>query len=255
MLRVCAQEDCPAAVRADCVKSLKAVDELLPTVVLSVTNGSGADVTNANVFVDGKLLPTSLDGRSVPMNPGPHTFHFEAPDGASADQKVVINDGERARTVAVVLIPKALPPPPAPVAQPAPVAPSPPIAPSPPGAVVVALDQHRAPTGGTGVRTAGWIAGGLGVVGLAVGAVAGGIAAGDKSSAKCSASNLCASGPLSSTWTAASVSTGGFLAGGALVVSGVALVLIAPSGRPETAVRVAPVVGQTGGGLAVGGSW
>jgi hypothetical protein len=120
--------------------------------------------------------------------------------------------------------------------------------------------------GGSPLRTVGWIAGGVGVVGLGIGTAFGIAAISDKSSAHCDASNACQSGPLSSANSAATISTVGFVAGGVLLAGGLALVLFAPKASgPDTtgtapaktreALRITPLVGSRNAGLMVGGSW
>jgi hypothetical protein len=113
-------------------------------------------------------------------------------------------------------------------------------------------DHHAAPNG---LRLAGWISGGLGVLGLGVGAVAGGVAIANKNSANCDG-NLCANGgDIPSVKTAAAVADAAFVAGGVLLAGGVTLVLVGRPRGPDTAVTVTPAVGTTGGGITVGGSW
>jgi hypothetical protein len=123
-LRVCAREGCPTVVQKDCAGWLEAVEKALPTVVLTAKDGAGADLVNVRVFIDGRALVTSLDGKAVPMNPGPHTFHFEALDGTSTDQQVLLPEGAQARSVAVVLGR----PPQTPIVPVAPTAPTPALA-------------------------------------------------------------------------------------------------------------------------------
>lgn len=251
-LRVCAREVCPAVVRSDCAGWLDAVEKVLPTVVLTAKDGAGADLVNVKVSVDGRLLVTSLDGRALPMNPGPHTFHFEAADGTSVYQQVLVPEGAQGRAVAVVLGA----PPAAPVA-PVTAAPALPVGgPMPSTPAVTEADEKTAGSGGGGLRKVGWIVGGVGVVGLGVGAVGGAMAMANKSSANCNSSNVCTNfGSVSSAKTAAYIADAGFIAGGVLLAGGVTLVLVGRPRGAETALTVTPLVGTTGGGMTVGGSW
>jgi hypothetical protein len=97
----------------------------------------------------------------------------------------------------------------------------------------------------------------VGVAGLVVGAVFGVMAANDKSAAQCDATNACKHGPLSDARNAATLSTVGFVAGGALLAGGIALVLLAPTSRPqaERALRLQPAVAVQGAGLLLTGSF
>ena len=231
-LRVCAAAGCPAVVQTDCASWLADVEKALPSVVVTAKNGAGADLVDVKVSVDGQPLVSKLDGQAVPMNGGRHTFHFEGADG-SLDQQVVVTEGEKNRRVAVVLG----------VAAPA-----------------------AAPGSGSGAntdgsssswRTVGWVLGGAGVVGLGVGTVFGIVTLGDKSSAHCDSNNLCDPGTTGGIKSAALLSDIGWIAGGVLLASGAALVLLSPSGSPEAtaSVKVAPVFTASGGEVVVGGGW
>jgi len=237
--RVCARQQCPAVVQKDCASWLDGVERSLPTVVVRARDGAGADLVDVPVTVDGALLTTRLDGQAIPMNPGSHAFHFELADGTSADLRVLVTEGAQNQIVAVVLA-RAAP-------LPAPPAPPPPVITTvvpPPGG------------GSSSWRTVGWVVGAAGVVGLAVGAVSGVMAMNDKNSANC-ADKLCDAGPLGSARGAATASDIGFIGGGALLAAGVALVLLSPGGGHEAATlfRVAPMVGASGGGMTLAGTW
>jgi hypothetical protein len=250
--RICGRQQCPGMVQQDCGTWLGEVEKSLPTVVLSAKSPGGADLVDVQVSVDGQPLATKLDGQAVPTNPGPHLFHFALRDGTQLDQQVLVKEGEKNRAVVAVLGKPAeassppTPPPPAPEQPAAPEAPKP-VAESP-------VATGKAPST---LKTLGWVAGGLGVVGLGVGTVAGILAIGDKGGAHC-VQNVCDPGSLSGLKTAAAISDVGLIAGGVLLAGGAALILFAPSGprggsESGVSVRVAPSWVQNGGGVVVGG--
>jgi hypothetical protein len=223
-LRACAAAECPAVVRSDCAGWLADVEKALPTVVFAARNRAGADLVDVKVSVDGQPLASTLDGQAVPMNAGPHTFHFEGAPGA-LDLQVVVREGERNQPIAVVLGPM-------PVEQPVEGRPSSPL------------------------RTLGWVLGGAGVVGLAVGAVFGIVAIGDKNKAHCGSNDQCDPGTSSGIKNAALASDVGWVAGGVLLGGGAALVLFAPkSHEVGVSVSMAPAIAAGGGQLVVGGHW
>jgi hypothetical protein len=231
-LRVCGQASCPAAVRRDCTGWLEAVDRALPTVVPSLKDGDGKDVVDAAVTVDGKPFAASLTGTSLPVDPGLHAFHFQRADGTTADQQVLVAEGQRD----VVISARVL------VAAHSPPSPSPPPAPA------------ASPTW----TIVGWTAGGVGLAGLLLGSVAGGLAVADKGSASCNASGKCADfGEVGSARTAAHVSDAGFIAGGVLVGAGGAILLFAPRRRTSDGawVGVQPSAAAGGAGLWLRGGW
>ena len=249
-LRICAQQVCPGVVSKDCLTWLDAVEQGLPTVVVSAKDPSGRDLFDVKVTADGQPLTSKLAGDALPMNPGPHAFHFELADGTVLDQQVLVREGLKNQNIAVVLG-KAAPVPAAGAA------------PATPGAMP---DTPPAAENGSGIpwHTVGWITGGVGVAGIALGSIFGIMAMSDKNGAHCDASGACNPSGLSSANSAATISTVGFIAGGVLLAGGAALVLFGPSdGAPAPAapatgsatLKIAPLVGSRDAGLVLGGSW
>lgn len=101
----CASDSCPAVLARDCTKWLAELDQSIPTVVFDVKSASGEELTNVRVLVDGKPLLDTLDGKSVTLDVGPHTFRFESTEGKGlpAEQTTVIHEGTKNRTIAVTL--------------------------------------------------------------------------------------------------------------------------------------------------------
>ena len=125
LLLVCAQDACPAVVKKDCTPWLAEVDQALPTVLLVA---KGKDLVDVKVTVDGKFFMTALDGLAKPLDPGKHVLRFEAGKD-SAEETIVLREGEKRRTISVTIAPKAEAPasPPAvtpPVTEPPPEPPS-----------------------------------------------------------------------------------------------------------------------------------
>ena len=219
--RICAQQVCPSVVQTDCVSWLEATEKDLPSVIVSAKNAKGVDLTAVNVTIDGAPVLSSLDGRAIPMNPGPHKFHFQGADG-SLDQDVVIHEGEHDRGIAVVL-----------------------------GA------EEPLPPAKRTLRTVGIVVTSVGAVGLLAGAIAGGIAVSQKSAAQCTG-NLCLTGPLDTAKHAAVAADAGLISGGVLGVAGIAMIIASTTGthKPSaSAVRVIPMVGIANAGVALEGSF
>jgi hypothetical protein len=240
--RRCAAAECPGVVQSDCAGWLDAVEKNLPTVVLSAKTGAGAPVVDAKVTVDGQPFATKLDGDALPINPGSHTFHFEAAGGATHDELAVINEGGKNQIVAVVLGTAA------PLSALAVQAPQP--------AAVPQGTPGPSSSGGSSLKTWGWVLGGVGVAGLAVGTVFGIVALSDKNKANCT-NNLCDAGTTGAIKSAALVSDVGWIAGGLLTAGGLGLILFAPEAKSgeQTGVRVSPFVAGRSGGVSFSGSW
>lgn len=118
-LTECAAEACPNAVRADCAAWLAQLAETTPSIVLAATSDRG-DETHVRVLMDGAELTTTLNGKAIELDPGPHTFRFELSPYAAVEREVVLREGEHERMLAVRFASVALPAePPAAAAAPA----------------------------------------------------------------------------------------------------------------------------------------
>src|SRR5262249_45056574 len=72
----CKKEACPSVIRTDCGDWLAEVERLTPSIILSART-KGGDESDVRVLMDGKLIATRLDGKSIPVDPGEHNFRFE----------------------------------------------------------------------------------------------------------------------------------------------------------------------------------
>jgi hypothetical protein len=117
----CAQSRCGALRSQQCRSELQKLDADTPTVIPVVTDGNGIPQTEVSVSMDGELLTTQIDGRSVEVDPGMHEFSFSTAHGEVHTEKVLILEGQRNRVLTVQLVKAAAPSAPAP----APVRPPP----------------------------------------------------------------------------------------------------------------------------------
>jgi hypothetical protein len=208
--RVCARDVCPVVVQRDCLGWLDAVERSLPTVVVSAKDGDGNDLIDVRVSVDGVAVATRLDGHSMPLDPGPHTFGFELSNGTKFERRVIVKEGSANQDVSVVL------------GTPTKVAP-----PVEHAATPIASLPPTPETSVDAWSIAGYSIAGVGIVGLGLGALFGVLAITDRNQANCDASG-CDPGPLADARTMATGSTASFVVGGTLFVTGAALLLFAP---------------------------
>lgn len=107
-LRTCVQASCPAIVRTDCVKWLEEVEAALPTVVF-IARMEGRDVMDVRVRLgDGEELAAQLDGRSVRVDPGRHSFTFVSTFAQPATVQILVAEGQKNRVVEATLVPLPL---------------------------------------------------------------------------------------------------------------------------------------------------
>ncbi len=99
-LRACVDTSCPKFFRDDCERWMDQIESVLPTVVF-VVRRDGRDVTDVEVSSDGKLLVSSLDGKLVPVDPGPHEFSFTLSGFPAIKRQLLIREGERNRMIDV----------------------------------------------------------------------------------------------------------------------------------------------------------
>jgi hypothetical protein len=255
-LAKCAAPACPAEIRNECSRRVVDLNAALPTIVLGVTDAAGNDLAAVMVTMDGVLLTSTIDGRALPVDPGSHTLHFEVAGKPPVDKTVVIGEGVKDRHIAVVVGDKA--------GAAGVVAAAPPVivVPSPAGVGAETASSIHESHGG-GMRLAGWAVGGVGVATVVVGSVLGGLAISGSSNAKgectpsCAANtNPAAHNDMQTATTLGAASTGTFIAGGALVATGLVMVLVGGPKTSTTGIHWTPtVIAHGGGGLSLSGAW
>jgi hypothetical protein len=231
-LAVCADPACPAEIKSECSLRIADVGAALPSLTFVVKDRKGNDLTGVMIRMDGAPLQGAFAGQPLPLDPGEHTFRFEAAGQPPLEKKLVLRTGEKDRREIVVL---GAPPP---------------------------------PSFWTPQRIAAATLTGAGVVGLGVGAVFAGFAASAKSKQNSTCTPAACSNYLQATEdydTAVRNATGStvaFAAGGALAATGIILFLTAPRRTAAPAVgrtlRLSPLAGsfmRPRAGLSLEGSF
>jgi hypothetical protein len=233
----------PAAVKAKHADRLKIaraqIDKLrpaVPTLTLTLPPGAPSD---ARVRRDGTVLSAAALGVALPVDPGEHVVVVEAPGRRPAEQRIVLDRSQK-KVVELALGGAAdagAPPPAA-----GPVTPEAPAAPA-----------------SNAQRVSGFVVGGVGAATLLLGAVTGGLTLAKKSTitANCSGTvcNHDGKAAADSARTTGLVSTIGFAAGGAALVTGVVLLLTAPKKSDEKSARYDVEIGPNGFAMNVKGVW
>lgn len=104
----CGVDDCPASVRRDCLQWGEEVAALLPSVVIGVRDTAGNDVIDVRVTIDGLPSGETLDGRAIPLDPGPHDVEVDGPTVGRVVKRVLVREGDRARKVDIVVQARAV---------------------------------------------------------------------------------------------------------------------------------------------------
>ena len=266
-LLVCSSASCPGDVRTECMRRVELVNASIPTIVFEAKDAAGNDVTGVKITMDGQPLTDRLEGTAMSLDPGEHEFVFEAPSGLNVRKVLVLHESEKDRRETIVF-------------ESAPATATPPAPVSAPAASGSASPEQRAALGGPAQsfggpppdeagssdgrrRTLAFALGGAGVAGVVVGSVFGVMAIGKTNDEK-RCINTPGSCSMSTTQsahdgavTSATLSTVGFVAGGALLAAGALVYFVwspfGSSATRATALQVSPQVGPNGAGIAASG--
>jgi len=214
----------------DAARRLERLRPRIPTIRVGI---AGVDPSNVVASLDGKALSPADLALPIAVDPGVHVIVATSPDGAHAEDRLNVEEGE-SKDVSLDL---AAPAPPAPVS-PSPAEPPPP----PP--------SHA-------TRTWGFISLAVGTAGVATGITAGLVMLGAKSDLDRACTPECPPGSaseLSRFRTSRIVSMVGYGVGAAGVGTGVVLLLLSPRHDPVRAQAGAGVVAGIGS-VAVEGSF
>jgi len=103
-LAVCSRDVCPAPIRFDCIQQRGEVDAAMPSVVLRAKDARAEDRVDVKVLCDGVVLATQEDGKALAVDPGAHTFRFEAQGLPPVERKLVIGEGEKNRLILAEMV-------------------------------------------------------------------------------------------------------------------------------------------------------
>ncbi|WP_437738558.1 hypothetical protein [Sorangium sp. So ce1335] len=210
-----------------------------------------------SLTLNGKdLSATAATGSGIPVDPGTATIEARAPGKQPWSQQVTLDPGPSTMRVTIPPLADVAPAAPAAAASPAPPQPAPQ---APPEAAAPGAPRAS----GSPMRTLGFVAGGVGLAGIGVGAVFGvltmqkasDVEAGCSGNFRCSRADVEANESAQTTAMVSNIAIG---AGLACVGAGVAMVLLSGSTEKAAAaerVWVAPSVAADGGRVTLGGRW
>ena len=215
-----------------------------------------AQIPGLRVTRDNVPLAKALFGVAIPVDPGKYHIVASADGYQSHEAEIEVSGNGDSKSLEIPALAVSTTPP---AASPAPVA----SAATPPESSIPPRNPEPPPSGGpSALRTAAYVTGALGIVGLGVGSYFGVKAISKNSDAKdhCPGGNTC-NDPRGESLTkdaqrAATVSNITIGVGAALVVAGVVLyVTSAPKDNPERAARLElhPLLGRDLAGVGFGG--
>jgi hypothetical protein len=221
---VCVAASCPGPIREDCAQRLDEIGKAMPSIVFDVKDSAGNDLPGVAITMDGQSVAGegSAAGTAVELDPGEHTFSFEAAGLKKIEKRLVLVEGAKQRRE-VVIMDRAE------AAQIASTA-------SPP--------TSEAPTRSARPPTLAWVAFGVGGAGLTLGVIAGLVAGGKHSTLEGGCNNTAGTctpayaNDLGAFHTWRTVSTVGYVVGALGAAGGAVLWFMAPRARNATATGV-----------------
>jgi len=243
--------DAPDAFRQAQISAQQEVGGLegrLAAITVKLDGEKGA----VTVTMDGEKVPSALVGLPLPVDPGSHTFQAAGADLKSDPVTVTVTEGGRdAITLTVKSVPGTLAPDAAPAPDSARSASLPPVIPAT-GTPPAATGEGNSPSA-SGLKIGGYVALGVGVVGVGLGTVFLLQSRSKRSDADalcnlpngaCPASKTSQINSLDNDYkSAGTLSVVGYTVGGAGLITGAILLLASGSTHAESATRLTPFVG------------
>ena len=100
-LLICAAPSCPADIQKECLRRVDEVNAAIPTLVFEVKDAAGNDLSAVRVTMDGEVLAERIEGSALSIDPGEHTFVFEAAGQPPVRRQLVIREAEKERRESV----------------------------------------------------------------------------------------------------------------------------------------------------------
>ncbi len=101
--RACSEEVCPAVLRDECAGWLSEVDAAQPTLIVTVRDERGNDLSDVTVHVDGARVADRITGLALPVDPGKRTLRLATSQGKERILELVVHEGEKARRIDAVI--------------------------------------------------------------------------------------------------------------------------------------------------------
>jgi len=95
----CAQDSCPAYVRADCLRFADEYKAQTPSIIIVARDVKGCDTTDVKVSVDGVVVLEKVDGRALEVDPGEHLVAVEVSGLPVEEQRIVATQSQKDRPV------------------------------------------------------------------------------------------------------------------------------------------------------------
>ncbi len=243
-LLVCARPECPAVIRQDCAQFLNEVTTSTPSIVIAARDSGGKETLSVKVSIDGELALTKLDGKALSLDPGVHTFKYQAEDGTVVQEDVGIREGEKNRVVYVAFHK------PEPEATPSVATAATPAAATASTAPLTTTTTTTKP----GIPTGAFVFGGIGLLGVGLGSFFLVTAGSDASNLRSTCAPSCSHSDVSAARNKALLGDVAIAVGGVSLIAAVWMAVSRPSSEKvvQTSAGIGLDVHPTLGGAAMG---
>ena len=218
---LCGRTECPKLIQQDCTQWMSEVLASLPSVVPGAKDKKGRDIVDARLSIDGKVVTETLDGKPIVVDPGVHSFVFEAKSAGAAPavkEQFVIKPGEKNRLVSVT------------------------IATGDDGGATAAAGTTEPPadTSKSSPPIAAYVVGGLGIAALGAAGVMALLASSDARDLRSTCSPNCKQSDVDAIQTRYTINAVTAGVGGVLLITGIVLLIVHGSGSAQTGSSAPP---------------
>jgi hypothetical protein len=112
-LLVCSHDPCAPELKVDCERWANENDAQIPSIVVTLRDAAGRDLSEARVLIDGHEVAATLTGKALELDPGLHQVEVLPGVATVPRQAILLAEGTKLRAVSFQLAAEP-PPPPAP---------------------------------------------------------------------------------------------------------------------------------------------
>lgn len=230
---ICVAASCPGPIREDCAQHLDEIAKAMPSIMFELKDTAGHDAVGVTIMMDGQPLAASA-GAALELDPGVHTFTFEAQGQPKVERRLILAEGAQRRREVLVIVDG--------VRRPREAMGS--TKTLEPAAMTSAPSKDEVAHRPSGPPVLAWAAFGVGGAGLTLGVIAGLVAGGKHSTLAGECDNAAGTCPpthandLDSFHSWRTISTVGYVVGALGVAGGAVLWLTTPKVRKATATGV-----------------
>jgi hypothetical protein len=105
--KLCFAASCPGPIREDCAQRLHEIAKAMPVIIFELKDTAGHDAVGVTIMMDGQPLAGS-SGTPIKLDPGEHTFTFEAQGQPKVEERLVFAEGVKRRREVIVMLDGAI---------------------------------------------------------------------------------------------------------------------------------------------------